>query len=190
MFECILILLYAALSGTAVPPRTSLHVTTSDLTVSTQSNDSTHPALNTTLESFETATRKLVRHDDLLHIRYVTHELLPSPLYRQVIQTSLGYAAEMLSLEGDDALLPDRYVHVEGNVLLMADHAHDSSSEGLTWGVLYEALQVVQRFMQTRPFHLEAEILGDLDGRGFRIGEIMVRGGPFVAGWKENVTTH
>ena len=96
----------------------------------------------------------------------------------------------MLLLEGDDALLPDRYVYIEGNVLLMADHAHHSPSEGLTWGVLYEALQVVQRFMQIRPFRLEAEILGGLDGRGFPIGEIMVRGGPFEAGWKENVKTH
>ena len=141
-----------------------------------------HPTLNATVKSIETATRELVGHYALMHIRYATHDRLPSPLYLHVIQTSLRLAADMVEWEGDGALFPDRYVHIEGNVLLMADHAHHSSSQDLTWGVLGEALDVVQRFMRARPFHLEAEILGGLDGRGFPIGEVVVRRRPLEAG--------
>ena len=98
-------------------------------------------------------------------------------------------AAEIIELDDDDAPFSDRFAHVEGNVLLMADHAHHSSSEDLTWGVLFEALEVVQQFMRSRPFHLEAEILGGLDGRGFPLGEIVVRSWPLEAGRRENVIT-
>ena len=190
-WKCILILLYAAPSVIASLPRISAHLTTSNLTASAQTNDTIHSTPNTALQIINTATRQLVGHYDLLHIQYATQERLPSPLYHDVIETSLRLAAEMVRSEGDDAPFPhrNRFVHLQGNVLLMAEHAHHSSSEDLTWGVLFEALEVVQRFMRSRPFHLEAEILGGLDGRGFPVGEIVVKRWPLEVGWRENATT-
>ena len=189
--NCILILLCAALAGsTAIPPRTtSPYLTTSNLTTSAQTTDTyVHSASNAAFKSIKTATRELVGHNALMHIRYAAHDRLPTPLYRHVIQTSLRLADEMVEWEGEHAPFPDRYVHIEGDVLLMADHAHHSSSQDLTWGILREALEMVEQFMRSRPFHLEAEILGGLAGRGFPIGEIVVRRRPLEAGWGENVT--
>ncbi|KAG7001479.1 hypothetical protein G7Y79_00031g065940 [Physcia stellaris] len=185
------IVLYAALSVTAISPRASLDPMHSKSMTLAQSNETIHPASNTVLKSVTFATRELVRHQDLLLIRYLTHERLPSPLYRHVIEWSLEFFEEGLRTEGDEALLPhrDRYSHIEDNVLLMVDHARHSSSDDLTYGIICEAIEVVKLFMQSRPFHLEAEIWGGLDGSGFPLGYIEVRRGPRDPGRRGNLTT-
>ena len=144
---------------------------------STSSLNSTYQTSNMNLSVIKPATRQLVEHDAFMHIRYADHERLQSPFYQYVLSAALLRIIPQIELDGDEAPLTERFAQIEGSVLLIADHVLHSPTQDLTWGILGEAVCVLQDFMRRRPFLLQAEIFEELDGRGIPIGLISI--GPY-----------
>ena len=138
---------------------------------------SIHSTSNLNLSRIKPATRQLVEHDAFMRIQYADHERLSSSFCRYVTLVALLRIIPEIEQEGDEGPVRERFAQIEGNVLLIADHIAHSPTRDLTWGLLGEAISILQDFVRTRPFLLQAEIFEGLDGRGIPLGEISI--GPY-----------
>ncbi|KAL8906092.1 MAG: hypothetical protein Q9171_006414, partial [Xanthocarpia ochracea] len=76
---------------------------------------------------------------------------------------------------GEGAIVEAQFVHVNGYIMLQADVNPYSASRDLTWGVLEEAVVVLQEFTRYRPHPLQVGILEGLNGRGLPLGQMTLR---------------
>ncbi|KAL8787696.1 MAG: hypothetical protein Q9195_007652 [Heterodermia aff. obscurata] len=145
--------------------------------LSNSTHASIYTPLNLSLGTIKPATRQLIEHDAFMHIFYEDRYRLQAPYYRYVLQVAILRIIQKIELNGDDALVTEQFMQIEGNVLLIADHVPHSPTRELTWGILGEAVAILQDFMRQRPFLLQADLFEGLDGRGIPIGKISV--GPY-----------
>lgn len=186
-WKLILIILFTSLLRSAIFSRALF------VPLGANTSTSAHISIDSTsdlnLSAIKPATRQLVEHDAFMRIRYADHERLPNPFQRFVLLAAIVRIASMIELEGDETPIAERFVQIEGNVLLIADHVHHSPTQDLTWGVLGEAISILQDFMRRRPFLLLAEIFEGLDGRGIPIGEISIGPYPVHTTQRDDVQT-
>lgn len=120
------------------------------------------------------ATRQLVEHDNLMRIFYFEMEPLPNPLYRHVLITAHRQIVVVRNAVGDEAIVRVPLGVRSGNVLFTAAADRHSAAVELTWGMLEEAVVVLEDFMLSRPFSLLVKIWEGLDGRGVPLGEMAI----------------
>ncbi|KAL8734041.1 MAG: hypothetical protein Q9166_001802 [cf. Caloplaca sp. 2 TL-2023] len=126
------------------------------------------------LRTTKRATRQLVEHWDLMYITYHPSTLIPTSLYQHLLSTAITRITHKINTLGDDAYVETHFLNIAGNVMLQADNNRHSASRELTWGILGEAVEVLQEFTRDRPYALEAGIWDGLDGRGVPVGEMTV----------------
>ena len=141
------------------------------------------------LSAIQSATRQLVDHDAFMRIRYADSERLPGRFCRFVLLAAVVRIISKIEVDGDDALVTERFIEIEGNVLLIADHVSHSATQDLTWGILGEAIIILQEFIRRRPFLMQADIFEGLDGRGIPIGQISIGPFPIHSTQKGNIET-
>ena len=156
---------------------------------STSAHSNTYSTSGLNLSEIHWATRQLVEHDAFMRIRYADHDRLPGFFCRYVLYVAHVRIITRVELEGDDALVTERFTEIEGNVLLIADHVTHSATRDLTWGTLGEAISILRDFIRRRPFLMEVDIFEGLDGRGIPIGQISIRLFPFHSTQGGNVET-
>ncbi|KAL8679992.1 MAG: hypothetical protein Q9186_003758 [Xanthomendoza sp. 1 TL-2023] len=123
------------------------------------------------------ATRQMIEHWDFMYIKYDNSVIYPRQLYRRTLSAALTRITDHINIQGDDAILPGPFVHVNGNMVLQAGHDSRSASTDMTWGILGEAVEVLQDFTGLRPHRphpLEVTIREGFDGRGLPIGQLRV----------------
>lgn len=157
-------------------------VATSPQTLDTINNNTTNATLMSNLPqasrnsklAIKVATRRLILHNDFMRIVYLESVPLPNPLYRRVLSTAYHRIAHMKDIVGEETIV---YIPInvrDLNVMFQAGSDRHSASEDLTWGILEEAIEVLQDFMLQRPYALEAVIIEGLDGRGIPLGQVAV----------------
>ena len=174
-WKIILLILVTSLQCSAIFSRASS--IPNGTNISTYTHSSIYTAFNLSLGTIKPATRQLIEHDAFMYIRYADHERLPSRFCRYVTMAALLRIVTEIEFEGEEGPLNERFTQIEGTVLLIADHAPHSPTRDLTWGILGEAISILQDFLRSRPFLMQAQIFEGLDGRGIPIGEISI--GPY-----------
>ncbi|KAL8806596.1 MAG: hypothetical protein Q9182_001243 [Xanthomendoza sp. 2 TL-2023] len=120
------------------------------------------------------ATRQLIEHDGFMHIAYEDRVIYSTTLYRRTLSTALTRIIYNIHTHGDDAVLEEPFVHTIGTMTLQAANDRRSASRDLTWGILGEAVGVLEEFTALRPYPMTVALREGLDGRGWPIGEMEV----------------
>ena len=137
-------------------------------------NDETN-AISLDLMNGKIATRQLIESDCSLRILYAPNTPLPVPRFHEVLSTASDIISTLTERHGENTpvLVP---VNVRnGNVMFTAKADPNAPSVRLLWGILEEALWVLEDFMSDRrPFANEVMILEGLNGRGIPLGQMTI----------------
>ena len=109
-----------------------------------------------------------------MRIEYNSRARLPSPLYKQVLDTAYVHILLGKQLYGSDALVDQPCSIRGGNVVFRADDDEHGPSRTMTYGILEEAMGELREFMRRRPNELQAFISEGLVGGGPPIGDIVI----------------
>ena len=120
------------------------------------------------------AYRQLVDHRDVIYIRYQDHIASPTSIYQLTLSGALERISHRIRTMGEGTIVEAQFVHVHGYIMLQADVNQHSASRELTWGVLEEAVMVLQEFTRHRPHPLVVGIWEGLNGRGLPLGQMTV----------------
>ncbi|KAL8810963.1 MAG: hypothetical protein Q9200_002180 [Gallowayella weberi] len=124
--------------------------------------------------SIKIATRQLIEHDGFMHIAYDNGVLCSRTLYYPLLSTALTRIIYNIHILGDDAILEEPFVHTIGTMKLQAGHDRRSALRDMTWGVLGEAVEVLEEFTAIRPFPMMVGLREGLDGHGLPVGRMEV----------------
>ena len=165
------------LHGLILPQRPSIITSSSDGTFPESiaiAGPLSSLSLNQSLFLPNLVIRQLVAHRCLLYISRVPTSPLPDPQYRLTLSSALENIERVKDRVGGMAKVL-RPIHViDGNVVFTADNLVFKLQESLTFGILAEALRVLQDYFPTYPYESMVWVTPGLneDSPGRAIGKL------------------